>query len=48
MKAEEALYDPIAGRIDRGAGIAFDIGTGGSYLGFRANALEDNMLFFKW
>jgi hypothetical protein len=40
-------FYPIAGRIDQGAGIAFDIGTDGSYLGFRANALEDNMLFFK-
>ena len=40
-------FYPIAGRIDQGAGIAFDIGTDGSYFGFRANALEDNMLFFK-
>lgn len=40
-------FYPIAGRIDQGAGIAFDIGTDGSYYGFRANALEDNMLFFK-
>jgi hypothetical protein len=40
-------FYPIAGRIDQGAGVAFDIGTDGSYYGFRANALEDNMLFFK-
>jgi hypothetical protein len=40
-------FYPIAGRIDQGAGIAYDIGTDGSYYGFRANALEDNMLFFK-
>jgi hypothetical protein len=40
-------FYPMAGRIDQGAGIAFDVGTDGSYYGFRANALEDNMLFFK-
>jgi hypothetical protein len=40
-------FYPIAGRIDQGAGIAFDVGTDGSYYGFRANALENNMLFFK-
>jgi hypothetical protein len=40
-------FYPIAGRIDQGAGIAFDIGTDGSYYGARANALENNMLFFK-
>ncbi len=40
-------FYPIAGRIDQGAGVAFDIGNDGSYYGFRANALEDNMLFFK-
>ena len=40
-------FFPIAGRIDQGAGIAFDVGQDGSYWGVRANALEDNMLFFK-
>ena len=40
-------FYPIAGRIDQGAGIAFDVGNDGSYYGFRANALENNMLFFK-
>ncbi|MEA2697528.1 MAG: hypothetical protein QOI66_1799 [Myxococcales bacterium] len=40
-------FYPIAGRIDQGAGIAFDVGQDGSYWGVRANALEDNMLFFK-
>ena len=40
-------FYPIAGRIDQGAGIAWGIGPDGSYLGVRANALEDNLLFFK-
>ena len=40
-------FYPIAGRIDQGAGIAYDIGEDGSYWGVRANALENNMLFFK-
>jgi len=40
-------FYPIAGRIDQGAGIAYDIGDDGSYWGVRANALEDNLLFFK-
>jgi len=40
-------FYPISGRIDQGAGIAYDVGTDGSYFGFRANALEDNLLFFK-
>ena len=38
---------PIAGRIDQAAGIAFDIKADGSYLGIRANALEENILYFK-
>jgi hypothetical protein len=40
-------FYPIAGRIDQGAGIAYDIGKDGSYWGVRANALENNILFFK-
>jgi hypothetical protein len=40
-------FFPDAGRIDQGAGIAFDVAADGSYLGARANALEDNLLFFK-
>jgi len=39
-------FYPIAGRIDQGAGIAFDVQPDGSYWGVRANALEDNLLFF--
>ncbi len=40
-------FYPEAGRIDQGAGIAFDIGEDGSYQGVRANALENNVLCFK-
>lgn len=40
-------FYPEAGRIDQGAGIAFAIAPDGSYLGARANALEDNLLFFR-
>jgi len=39
-------FYPIAGRIDQGAGIAFDAQPDGSYWGVRANALENNILFF--
>jgi len=37
----------IAGQVDQAAGIAFDIAPDGSYQGVRANALEDNLLFFR-
>lgn len=40
-------FYPIAGKIDQAAGIAFDVTKDGSYWGVRANALENNMLFFK-
>jgi hypothetical protein len=40
-------FYPIAGRIDQAAGIAYDIGKDGSYWGVRANALENNILFFR-
>jgi hypothetical protein len=40
-------FFPIAGQVDQGAGIAFAIAPDGSYLGVRANALEDNLLYFK-
>lgn len=40
-------FYPIAGRIDQAAGIAFDVEKDGSYWGARANALENNLLFFK-
>lgn len=40
-------FYPMAGRIDQGAGIAFGIDSHGTYMGARANALEENMLFFR-
>ena len=40
-------FYPEAGRVDQAAGIAFAIAPDGSYLGARANALEDNILFFR-
>jgi hypothetical protein len=40
-------FFPIAGRVDQAAGIAFAIAPDGTYLGFRANALEDNLLYFR-
>ncbi len=40
-------FYPIGGRVDQAAGIAFGVANDGSYLGVRANALEDNILFFK-
>lgn len=40
-------FFPIAGRVDQGAGIAFAIAPDGTYLGLRANALEDNLLYFR-
>ncbi|TAK33289.1 MAG: hypothetical protein EPO40_00440 [Myxococcaceae bacterium] len=40
-------FCPQAGRIDQAAGIAFDVRPNGNYLGVRANALEDNVLFFR-
>lgn len=40
-------FYPAGGKIDQAAGIAFDVAPDGSYLGVRANALEDNMLYFK-
>lgn len=40
-------FYPLAGKIDQAAGIAFGVAPDGSYLGVRANALEDNVLFFR-
>jgi hypothetical protein len=40
-------FFPRAGRIDQAAGIAFGITPDGTYFGVRANALEDNLLFFQ-
>jgi hypothetical protein len=38
---------PLAGKVDQAAGIAFAIAPNGSYLGIRANALEDDILYFR-
>jgi|SoiMethySBSTD1v2_1073268.scaffolds.fasta_scaffold02443_7 hypothetical protein len=46
LKVSVRFY-PIAGKIDQAAGIAFAIAPDGTYLGFRANALEDNLLYFR-
>jgi hypothetical protein len=40
-------FYPQSGRIDQAAGLAWSIAPDGSYWGARANALEDNLLFFK-
>jgi hypothetical protein len=40
-------FYPMSGKIDQAAGIAFAIEPDGSYLGVRANALEDNLLYFR-
>jgi hypothetical protein len=39
-------FYPQAGRIDQGAGLVWSVAPDGSYWGTRANALEDNLLFF--
>jgi len=39
-------FYPQAGRIDQAAGLTWSIAPDGSYWGVRANALEDNLLFF--
>jgi hypothetical protein len=46
FRASVRFY-PIAGKIDQAAGIAFAIAPNGTYLGVRANALEDNILYFR-
>jgi hypothetical protein len=46
MRLSVRFY-PLAGAIDQAAGLAFGVAPDGSYTGVRANALEDNLLFFK-
>lgn len=41
-------FKPLAGRIDQGAGIAFNLKPNGDYLIVRANALENNLVLFKY
>ena len=40
-------FKAVSGRIDQGAGIAFNIKKNGDYLVIRANPLEQNMVLFK-
>jgi hypothetical protein len=40
-------FFPEAGKVDQAAGIIFAVAPDGTYWGVRANALEDNLLFFK-
>ncbi|MBI3550052.1 MAG: hypothetical protein HY078_13525 [Elusimicrobia bacterium] len=41
-------FKPMAGRIDQGAGIVFNLKPSGDYLVVRANALENNLVLFKY
>jgi hypothetical protein len=41
-------FKPVAGRIDQGAGIVFNLKPNGDYLVIRANALENNLVLFKY
>jgi Laminin G domain len=41
-------FKPINGRIDQAAGILFNLQPNGDYLTIRANALEDNLVLFKY
>lgn len=41
-------FKGVAGRIDQAAGILFDVKPNGDYLTLRANALEDNLVLFKY
>ncbi len=43
----EVSFKGVSGRIDQGAGIAFNIKPNGDYLIVRANALENNLVLFK-
>jgi hypothetical protein len=40
-------FKPVAGRIDQGAGILFNLKPNGDYLLVRANALENNLVLFS-
>lgn len=41
-------FKPLRGRIDQGAGIVFNLKPNGDYLVVRANALENNLVLFKY
>ncbi len=40
-------FKPLAGRVDQGAGILFNLKPNGDYLSLRANALENNLVLWK-
>lgn len=41
-------FKAIAGKIDQGAGILFNLKTNGDYLALRANPLENNLVLWKF
>ena len=41
-------FKTIAGKIDQGAGILFNLKTNGDYLALRANPLENNLVLWKF
>jgi hypothetical protein len=41
-------FKPLAGRIDQGAGILFNLKPNGNYLTIRANALENNLVLWQF
>jgi hypothetical protein len=41
-------FKPLAGRIDQGAGILFNLKPNGNYLAIRANALENNFVLWQF
>jgi len=41
-------FKPLSGRIDQGAGILFNLKPNGDYLAIRANALENNLVLWKF
>lgn len=41
-------FKPLAGRIDQGAGILFNLKPNGDYFIVRANALENNLVLFQF
>lgn len=41
-------FKPVGGRIDQAAGIVFNLKPNGDYLVLRANALENNLVLFKY
>lgn len=40
-------FKPLAGRVDQGAGILFNLKPSGDYLALRANALENNLVLWR-